>query len=725
MAAETHDYLWDNPVREIEGKEIQGFLLARQGSNFYAHYVDAVIEAINPPEGFPRPDPDPADRTKRVVVPVSFRGTNPLLHKHGSRYTGQMRRVVQCQYSRGIESRFKYGWPTTHGILEYPYPRQIGSTAGEESIEFSKRRFWIVEISSAGVYAAPVTFGLKCMSCAAHLSDYAQPGSDVDLAWAFVNKNESGKVLRLLDAAGIAQAYAYGSPWYAGMGWAFSWSGRAASNVVQRKRTLPDHYETRLIDLDFTVTPTPTSCSIELLPLDHSTARVTQPGHGIGNGQAFTISGAEQAAYNGTHIAKDVTATTFDFAIAGDPFTPATGDIKVTSSLGPVTITAELTIGSPGRVTFRPNDLGTLWVPGELFFGEWDGIPPFSNIVNSSGPVHVFYDGEEKIVTTWSMSFSQIPAESHGAVHMASVGPAPGILWIGPIDQVDPGSVQTPGHECQVQGRETIYEDGHSYGAYTNIAWGFSGSVDLQVNGFSRSRINTTTGPDGGLFHEAAYDWGNGGGFSCCGGVGSAVAFFNWETWSQKVRYETITSAQSASGTSALVLLPADREAVAGIRKQREFHHDSHSVRHALLRANEWRVRVTPIVNNGCVGTPIPHWPRVGSYYEQGGDPIFETTSETFSSSFSLRASGGVSYSGALSTTLDNFSVYVPGTKETADSSLFFMRGGLEYADPGLAPNLQKGNRVLFDGNSANYLLSGGFAALPAGRAPVAFIGQV
>ena len=723
-----HDFLHDAIVQIVNGEEIPGFLLTRSATQFFAYYPDGVVEEINPPQGFPRPDPDPADRTQRVSLPTSFLGTNPLLYKHASRYSGLMRRVVQCEFSRGVESRFDWRWTKTHGILEYPKPRQIGDTKGEEAANVARRRQWIIEISNAGVFAAPMAPGHECLTCATDIGRYVPVGeSVVNLAASYAA--ELSGVERLLDAAGIAPAFAAGTVWYDGMGWAFSWSGWAASNVVHKTIFdgdgvgLTDYYETRMLDLAFDVTFEEGATVTEITAAG-GVATVIAPGHGFAVGDLCDIRGAEPDDYNGAHVVDTVTdSSTFTFSVATGVSSPAGGEPVIANANGEATITAALTVGSPGRVTFRNSDKGTLWVPSDLFFGEWDGIRPFANTPNVSGPVHVFYDGEEKITTTWSSAISQIPAESQGAVNMASVGPAPEITWIGPISQIDPGSVQVPGHECQHQGRETIYEDGHSYGTYTNIAWGFSGPFDLAVTGFSRSRINTTTGPDGGLFHEAAYDWGNGGGFACCGGVGSAVAYFNWETWSQKVRYETITSAQSASGTSALILLPSDREAVAGIKKQREFHHDSHSVRHALLRANEWRVRVTDIVNNGCVGTPIPHWPRVGSYYEQGGDPIFETTSETFSSSFSLRASGGINHSGPVTTTLDNFSLWQAGVKEIADSSLFFMRGGLENGDPGLSPVDQTGNYVEFLGDA--YTLASGFAAIPAGRDPVAYIGQV
>src|SRR6185369_5808824 len=214
---------------------------------------------------------------------------------------------------------------------------------------------------------------------------------------------------------------------------------------------------------------------------------------------------------------------------------------------------------------------------------------------------HVFYDGEEKIVTNWSCATSTVPAESVGSIFAMSVGPGP-IEYIGPIDQYDPGAYQYPGHPCSTVTRQTIYEDGHSYPSYTDISWGFSGSVDLQVNGYGRSRINVHTEPDGGLFHEPGFDWGNGGGFACCGGSGSAVAYFTWQVWSQRVKSERIDSAQSRSGTSALILLPADREAVCGIRKIRDFHHDGHQTYKALLRGNQWRVSVQTILNNGCTG---------------------------------------------------------------------------------------------------------------------------
>ena len=168
----THDFHKDEAVRSVTGSENLGFLLARSGAalapKFWAHYADGVVEEINPASGFPRPEPDPAVRSKRVSLPPTMQTQNGLFIKHGSKFSGLIRRAVQCQYSRGLETKFSHLWTKTHGIIEYPSPRHVGATKGEEATLLATRRQWIIEISASGVFAAPLEIGTDCRRCASN-----------------------------------------------------------------------------------------------------------------------------------------------------------------------------------------------------------------------------------------------------------------------------------------------------------------------------------------------------------------------------------------------------------------------------------------------------------------------------------------------------------------------------------------------------------------------------
>jgi hypothetical protein len=67
-------------------------------------------------------------------------------------------------------------------------------------------------------------------------------------------------------------------------------------------------------------TPTSITCS-------DATATLTYPAHGFSEGDVVSISGCDQAEYNGDVVIANVTGNTFDFTVTGSPATPATGTI--------------------------------------------------------------------------------------------------------------------------------------------------------------------------------------------------------------------------------------------------------------------------------------------------------------------------------------------------------------------------------------------------------------
>ena len=191
-----------------------GFMLARTGplsdAQWWALYPDGTVEEIKPPEGKPRPDPDEAVRTKRVSIPSSLRGS--VVPAYASQFTGQMRQVVQCEFSRGSNTKFSYTFGRTHGLLEYP-AHVSGADRASEAAARARAKYFVIEISAAGVYAAPVKFGIDCCS-AALVSAYmatredieagapAEAQSTLDLAWYYDTKQagRNAPVQRLLSA---------------------------------------------------------------------------------------------------------------------------------------------------------------------------------------------------------------------------------------------------------------------------------------------------------------------------------------------------------------------------------------------------------------------------------------------------------------------------------------------------------------------------------------------
>ncbi|MEO7016225.1 MAG: hypothetical protein ABI067_06750, partial [Leifsonia sp.] len=81
----------------------------------------------------------------------------------------------------------------------------------------------------------------------------------------------------------------------------------------------------------FAPMPERTENNTEVVPISSinrvgTVATVTTPfNHNVGDQQPVTISGADQAAYNGSFIATKISDTQFSYAVAGSPATPATG----------------------------------------------------------------------------------------------------------------------------------------------------------------------------------------------------------------------------------------------------------------------------------------------------------------------------------------------------------------------------------------------------------------
>lgn len=204
------------------------FLLNQKVLNeYHALFADATDEHIDPITGRPRPDPDLADKTKGYIVPNQVIADYPL-RTIASRFTGLMRQAVGCYQSTGQNAPFTYGWEKTHGIVTF--------TVGADV------RYWVIEVSPQGVYAAPVTVKADCCGSFRVDSYLTAPSTELALHSRWLNFDQVN-IQRLLRPEEIAPLYGLGSPWFDQHGWAFSASGRLAQNVVVDTSAIPvSHY---------------------------------------------------------------------------------------------------------------------------------------------------------------------------------------------------------------------------------------------------------------------------------------------------------------------------------------------------------------------------------------------------------------------------------------------------------------------------------------------------
>lgn len=748
-------------VQFTHGRAFRGHLLTRQGPlmspEFFALYTDGVVEQIDPANGTPRPVPDNADRTKFQIIPSSLQSGLSANYKTGSLFSGGIRAVVQCDHMRGEETKLSYTWGKTHGLLEYPNPRIVGVDEFEEAEARLQRRHYIIEISSLGVFAAPVTLGKdsssyglikKYLPTDQQLQDF--PGwqtykNELSLWWAYTHGGHAD-VQRLLTASQIGPAYSSGAPWLDSIGWAFDIYGRNAANVVQLTRTdgfdfsaIEDYYETRLMELSFNVTETLQAVAIELLSPGHAFA--TSTAHGLSEGQLVVISGANESEYNGPHVVFNVTPDNFEFNVALTAPSPATGSVRLLNVNNDITIDASLNVGAPGKVTFRRGFGGTLWVPsGDV----WAGTYPFLNLLNGSGPVHVFYDGEQQILTEWSSSVTSEPAGETPPFTAPNGGD---VFWDGPGHSgihVYTGPNGAPffacqaGSGCMVPEYPTLIVGGfgEKWGAYTNENHGFFNSIfDLRGNGYSRSNILITTSSLGtaGTLSDTFPNL-----HGVCPECGDQVQCTNtYHTTTTYIGYRSRkkTIQEERDSGSVLILFPREREAVAGIQSTRS--HDEGSE----ITNIQGQSRVGFKEENAGGDCPFTDWERADMYLPgfvgepfpyPVPDPGFQIVNDHFRTGTFHMHTPGRTFSKALDTDaqgnvqnpdLAEFMYWLKGQHEIAQSGIFAMHGGLFHDDPSLdPPSGQFQNLVTsVDGD---IVINGGFAQLN-GKTVIGFVGLV
>lgn len=221
--------------------DFQGFILTHSyGDVFYdAYYNDGLVERINPPTGTPRPVPETADRTQFYVLPPELYSTPG--HR-ASQFTGLARLAVGCHHLRGINTPLSYDWSRTHGIVKINTKVNNGPQTDH---------YWIVEISSLGVFGAPINNSGNCCD-SFDVSDYLPTKKELEdnpqwqqykttlsLWWA-KNYGLRSQVFNILGT--MTEPYAQGTPWMASQGWAFSASGVVCRAVTARAETAPDDH---------------------------------------------------------------------------------------------------------------------------------------------------------------------------------------------------------------------------------------------------------------------------------------------------------------------------------------------------------------------------------------------------------------------------------------------------------------------------------------------------
>jgi hypothetical protein len=176
-----------------------------------------------------------------------------------------------------------------------------------------------------------------------------------------------------------------------------------------------------------------------------------------------------------------------------------------------------------------------------------------------------------------------------------------------------------------------------------------------------------------------------------------------------------------------LILFPTEREAVAGARIQKTLITGTVDYQNSLAATREHVIKISP------PEVPFTNVNRAWPSGTEGAQPPAAPSQTSFSTptisnAFNLRASGGISvaetWSGETTPAyIEPFLRYSFGVKETAESGIFMMRGGLIYTDPTLQPppSNQQTNHVK---DLAALSVGGGFSQL-SGKIIEAFIGQV
>ena len=740
----------------------RGFLLAKSKPTIpatpfvhTAFYTDTIKEDITPPTGLPRPDPDLAERTKRLKLPASViagPGSNVLLP---SSFTGLMRQFVQYDYINGVETKFRSKFSKTHGILEFPYPRNVGATKGQEDINRKDRRYWIIEISAEGIYSAPVSVGKKgnmiglerYLPSSQQLVDnpsWSVYTTELSLKWAYENNNEGGAVQSLALASEYNKLFAYGVPWAQRIGWAFNLAGTEAANVTQVK--IVNEYKTRLLTIKVNVSFNGSSAYITLIAPNK--AKVVQGSHGILEGGLAVVTGADQSQYNGTFVATNVGLDSFEYTVSGSPASPATGsNLKEANATNPTTLSATVTVGTEGHVSFRPNSVLWYALTPTKYFPTIPAIStfPYPTVVGS-GPVYVYYDENEQQLVSWKYLGETVTP----GFATENYFPAPHVTSVVAVPNCQSLTLTSPSYITSSASSGTFTQLGiyYQFGFYLEGSNPFSavGRDDTAGQTPSTTIVNISTSNSREVYQEFSAN----GIRDYCGG-----GYVDYATWSFTIKFKRAAFVSSSSThretRESYVLIPwHDRECVGFITVA--YTGDSTGVASGVAEYAHQTIKqlLTQGPGGGTISSYTLGRQQEGSlmftnFYNNlpaYNGTIVNTSNTTQAASFRLVASRGYSVVKDFS-----FSPH-PGNPALliadpefvrgfvgwqggyslaklisgVDSDLFYMRGGLSYSDPNLDPPDQRLNIVQSVGEPINAIP--GFAAL-TGKDVTCFVGMV
>lgn len=158
------------------------------------------------------------------------------------RFSGTMRKVVQDMLGRALIPPYNYAWSTTHGVWT--------AEGGRDK--------WIIEISSAGIFAWPMRLCTGAFKKEEGGLDYVPLPSPKPQAPAVPKQLAPASAM----TDGGAGPYSRG-PLFSQCGWAFSEDGSRASNVTFEfaQKDYPLYLYTRLWDITITeLDGAPESC---------------------------------------------------------------------------------------------------------------------------------------------------------------------------------------------------------------------------------------------------------------------------------------------------------------------------------------------------------------------------------------------------------------------------------------------------------------------------------
>ena len=421
------------------------------------------------------------------------------------------------------------------------------------------------------------------------------------------------------------------------------------------------------------------------------TAIVSAPGHDLIEGALAVVDSANEADYNGAHVAFDVTSAGFKFKVSGTPASPATGSVTVASLSNGASVSASIAAADTGLAALSG---GFLFVPDGP--GVWNGVRTNAGNSAMSAPVHVFYDGDEEVVTRWVASARE-----------------PDILQITEPETYDPnnkgdwtgGAAGTHAHStgeiksifvcqsttCKLEYQESIMSGAGSMYQRTNSkSWGYTGPFDATVRGslIHRGEAVTTAGETRVVenVYNNDYDL-----CESCYWVDPVSGVLRTTARSTILRRETHQKAekiltrhtQQEGGSSFAIMLHEDREAIVMVQAKSLYSQmmDHHSnFEWGRVRQSETKIDAN--------GQPFTDFDIPDAQLITAGDymplPVPEpSTGRTGWAS--LRAWGGYSQQGTLAFADDEFGdvqskIFRPFLSYTINSppvtsGLFFQRG--------------------------------------------------